>query len=153
MRFVVERGEVSGWARIGNLQYGLASLDVLRTVAEALAHLDGKASLVERAHPAVGAIAPAVAKVKAEQADFAPSHEAGCHRIVGHGARGNAQCCRIGRSHEAFGPCQHGGHRPPAPVGGGDEKVRQRREEAAVLPGHEGPDGRTIGGLTGKRLG
>ena len=84
---------------------GTARVDVLRAIAEALQHLTSKPSSHKRAHPAVGAVAPARMRLQPQQADRGIFDEPRRHRVVVAGRACTSSVRASGLVTNPPGPC------------------------------------------------
>jgi hypothetical protein len=122
-------------------------VDVLWAIAEALQHLHLEAAVAQRAHPAVGAVAPARVRLQSQQADRRTFDEPRRHRVVVCGPRLHVQCACVGAGDESGGAVQHRRPRLALVVLNGQQQGGQSAEQFAVLIGHVVANHRTAGGL------
>src|SRR3954453_6509676 len=130
----------------------LAQVDVLRTVAEALADVEDEAVRSGSAEDAVRAIAPASREIDAQDAGGPARGERPVRGIVRVQRGGDPQRVRIGRGDEPrFAVEQR--CRGPAALERSDGDERQHREERAVLLGEEVADAAALRASSSPRLG
>ncbi len=142
-RRLVEVAALLDVAREGLLRVadrgGVAQLDILRAIAEALRDLDPQEAVRRSAEDAVRPVAAAGVQLDAEETDRLALVQARTGRVARIGPRRDREPRRARRSDEAR---RTGDQRRPGVTltvdAAGDEE-RELREEGAVLVGHEVP--------------